>query len=281
MYICYADESGYTGAVLDPNQRFLVMAAILANTYNMHRTQADFGEIVEQFRALTGRHFREVKAEELYAGRNVWQSVAGGARHTAYEKVLLWFAQRSHHVLFSAIDTRPFFQRLDDGDTFISTLRAPYIAAALQIALVVQRRNQNHKGNKGRTLIIFDEQGEFDIHISELIAYPPPWTDEYYEYCRGDRLDQIIDTAYFVRSHHASLIQVADLVALVLRRYAALLDGGDAERYTGESDRIRSWVDIITPRLIELRHRLPPSNDALVAVYKDLCPNSLKSLRAA
>lgn len=280
MYICYADESGYAGAVIDERQRYLVMAAVLANTYNMHRTQTDFGEIVDEFQHLTGRAFREMKAEELYGGRGAWAAVVGEQRHAAYERVLRWFAARRHHVTFSAIDTRIFFALLDGADELIRMIQAPYVACALHVGLMIQRRHQHQSGNKGKTLIIFDQQGEFEFRIAELLSDPPGWTDAYYGHQRGDRLDQIVDTAYFVRSHHASLIQLADLIALVLRRHAGLNDGGDAERFPGERDRVARWIEILRPRLFERAHRLPPGNDRLAALYRRLCPPSLAGLAA-
>ncbi len=121
---------------------------------------------------------------------------------------------------------------------------------------------------------LFAQQGEFEASISELLSNPPGWTDIYYEYSGGDRLDQIIDTAYFVRSHHASLVQLADLIALVLRRYSALADGGDHERYPGEANRIGRWIDIFRPRLFARSYRLPLGDDPLVSLFRELCPPS-------
>jgi hypothetical protein len=278
LYICYADESGCTGLEFDKNQPHFVMVGILANTYSLHRTQSDFGEITDTFRQLTGKDFQEVKADQLYAGRGPWAVVTGERRHPAYRSVLEWLVRRKHDVIFSAIDTRVFFERLAADTRLPSLLPAPYIAAALHIALAVQRRNQGQEKNKERTLLIYDQQEQFDKRISELISRPADWTDPYYGYKSGDRLGQIIDTAYFVRSHHASLIQVADLIAFVFRRHAEINDGGDPERFSGERAQIQSWVNIVKPRLIESRHMLPPVSDELVQLYSDLCPRPLKEL---
>jgi hypothetical protein len=143
---------------------------------------------------------------------------------------------------------------------------------------MVQRKNQSQPSNKGKTLVIYDQQGEFEQRVAELLSNLPSWTDAYYGYAHGDRLDQIIDTAYFVRSHHASLIQLADMIAFVLRLYVALSDGGDAERYPGERNRVARWLEIIQPRLFERRHRLPSGSDSLVTMYRELCPPSVRDL---
>ncbi len=68
------------------------------------------------------------------------------------------------------------------------------------------------------------------------------------------------------------------MIALVLRRYTAMHDGGDTEKYPGEVDRIRSWFSIIAPRLAEQRHRLPPGNGDFLLLLRELCPMSLRRL---
>jgi hypothetical protein len=281
LYICYVDESGYTGTSFDKAQPYLVMVGVLANAYNMHRTESDFGDIILRFRQLTGKDLREVKAQSLYAGREPWKAVPATQRCEAYEAVLRWFASRRHDALVSAIDTAVFFRPTDNKQSLRTRIGVPYVAVALHIALMVQRRNQRQGGNKGKTLLIYDQQGEFDKRIAELISDPPTWTDGYYDHDRGDRLDQIIDTAYFVRSHHASLIQIADLIAFILRRYVEIHDGGSGERYSDERARIQAWVDIVKPRLIEGRLALPRSKDPLVDSYRTVCPASLREILQA
>lgn len=55
--------------------------------------------------------------------------------------------------------------------------------------------------------------------LAELLWSPPEWTDDYYDKKKKqERLDQLVDTAFTVKSHHAGLVQVADIYALVFRR---------------------------------------------------------------
>ena len=94
--------------------------------------------------------------------------------------------------------------------------------------------------------------------LAELLFNPPDWTDQYYE--RGktqEALDQIIDSAFYARSHHVGLVQIADLFPLLFRRSAELHDFGSEEKFDGELDRIARWVDQIATRLIPIAHRWP------------------------
>jgi len=280
MFICYADESGYTGNRSDPRSPFLVMAGVLVNTYGMHKSQNEFADIVRTVQERAGIDFAELKAKDLYAGRGIWAQsncgLDGRERQELYRDILIWFRQRRHKVVLSVIDNEAFF-RLVDENGIAEELGVPYVAAALHLALMIQRRHKNKKSNKGKTLLIFDQQKEFEKQVSRILAFPPPWTDEYYEWDgEGDRLDQIIDTAYFIRSHHASFVQVADLIAYAVRKYVEL-KAGEPEKYEGELKKIESWYqEIIYPTLIERRHCLPPGNDPLTMLYRALTPECVR-----
>ena len=146
----------------------------------------------------------------------------------------------------------------------------------MHLALAIQRRHKDKRGNKGKTLLILDQQREFEKSVSRILSSPPPWTDGYYGCSTATkRLDQIIDTAYFVRSHHASFVQIADLIAYAARKYAEL-ETGETEKYEGELKKIETWYqEIIYPTLIERRHQFPPGDDALISYYKAWTPDCI------
>ncbi len=61
------------------------------------------------------------------------------------------------------------------------------------------------------------------------------WTDDYYD--RGKkqaRLDQIVGTTFSIKSHHAGLVQVADMFAFMFRRYSEMKDFAQPEEWPGE-----------------------------------------------
>jgi hypothetical protein len=93
--------------------------------------------------------------------------------------------------------------------------------------------NQGRGKNKGNTVLIFDDNKVTADALSDLLWQPPEWTDDYYvKQKKQNRLDQIVDTTFTIRSHHAGL--VADLFALVFRRYADMKDFGKPEEWEGE-----------------------------------------------
>ena len=281
MFVCYIDESGYTGNRSDPQSPFLVMAGVLVNTYKMHKTHGEFREIVNMVKERTGQDFTEVKGKDLYIGRGVWSKnnsgLDGRERQELYRDILLWFRERQHKVVVSIINNAAFFAEVSENE-IAEFLQAPYVAAALHIALMIQRRNQSLPSNKGKTLLIFDQQKEFEKAVARLIAFPPLWSDAYYgRNEKKEQLDQIIDTAYFVRSHHASFIQIADLIAYAVRKFVELEEGQIDEKYEGEREKITTWYhEIIAPTLIERRHRLPRSGGPFVDLLRAVTPTVMR-----
>lgn len=62
------------------------------------------------------------------------------------------------------------------------------------------------------------------------------------------QLDQIIDTAFAVRSHHCSLVQAADLVAFVVRRHVELEAKANDSASDDELEVIKDCLKQIAPR---------------------------------
>src|SRR5262249_27983598 len=132
-----------------------------------------------------------------------------------------------------------------DGDPIALAFEVPYVKGAIHIALATQRFNEGKKKNKGKTLLIFDEQTQFERKVEDLIGVPPDFLAGFYHDEGAVPLDQIIDTALFVQSHYSYFIQIADTIAFVSRRFVELESFGAAEGYVGERARITAWFAII------------------------------------
>lgn len=273
MYIGYVDESGFVGRARNPDQPLQAIACILPNAYNLHRTTDEFVEIITIFRK-NNIPITELKAKEMYRGRGAWSKVPGEIRHRVFELYLKWLGDRRHKIILSLIDNNRFFDLKDGGSTIANHLGFPYVAGALQVALAIQKHHKGEKRNKGKTILIFDEQEGFENYVAELIAKPPEFTDDFYGYQPRDgiRLNQIIDTAYFVKSHHAHMVQVADAVAFVSRLHLELTVYGELEAYDGERESISSWFEMIRRRLITRGCVYPIDSHEICKFYRDVAP---------
>lgn len=266
MKIVYADETGTDG--ISP---VVVMVGVLADMARVGRTKTEFGATFADLGDQTTKALYELKSTDLYRGKNSWHGVDGEARHAIISRLCNWVGERKHQLTLAAVDLSRWRPSPNED------VNDPWLAVALHTALQVQKANQGMKKGKGVTFLVFDEQKQKSDALAELLFEPPAWTDEYYG--RGkkqDQLDQILDTAFYAKSHHAGLVQIADLFAFIFRRYVELADHGSGEDYEGEAERIAGWKDCLSERLVEPSHRWPkqPKSDA-ARWYVEIAPPSL------
>lgn len=250
------------------------MAGIIVDSQRLQRTRTDFADIFAELGDVTLRELRELKSNELYRGRGPWQGIQGNKRVAIISRLCEWLADRKHDIALAAIDlekhaVKPLHRDLD-----------VWMAAALHIALQVQRAHQRLEKRKGATFLVFDEHRRHADRLAELLFDPPEWTDEFYG--RGPKqepLDQLIDTSFYARSHHVGLVQIADLFAFLFRRYSELRDFQHAPTYDRELERINGWVETISERLIPAAHRWPKRSRGRVSDwYNAMAPPSLLAL---
>lgn len=263
MFLCYCDESGYTGRAEDPDQPVMVMAGILPNVYTYHRSDAEFRQI---FQIINGHvPLDEIKGSQIYRGRGAWANIPAESRDQVIEFYLDWISQRPHQLLISAIDNSRYLAYVRDHptDPHALALQYPYIFCGLHIAATVQKLNRRHGKNKGKTLLIYDEQSEFSDALAQLLFDPPEFIDDFVPFDeRSDRsrLSQVIDTAFFVKSHHSSMAQVADIVSFLVCLHLRLQFYGMQEAYAGEQLKIANWVARIGPKFAPLSTMYPKTS---------------------
>jgi hypothetical protein len=157
----------------------------------------------------------------------------------------------------------------------------PWLASGLHVALQIQKHYQSREKNKGNTFLIFDDNKREAESLTELIWSPPDWTDTFYSRRkRQDQLDQIIDTTFSIRSHHAGLVQVADLYAFIFCRYAELLEYKSAEEWKGERNLVETYVHQLVPRLLPRSARWPRRAGGCVCAefFNAVAPRSLMEI---
>lgn len=267
MFLCYADESGYAGSKHNPEQPVQVMAAIFPNAYSFHRSDSEFRDVFDIINTYIP--ISELKCEQIYRGRKAWSKVHFDVRDEVIEFYLSWIASRTHKFVVTAIDNAEYFSLRDKvpEDPFITEISYPYLLAGLHTALVIQKLNRSKKKNKGKTLLIFDQQDEFVDRLTSLIFEPPEFIDDFVQFNskkENCRLCQIVDTAFFVKSHQSSMAQVVDIVAYLFRLHLELTAYGAEEKYDGERDKIAGWISQIADKFIPLNIVYPRNKKPFV-----------------
>lgn len=267
MKACYADESGAHTA-----SRFLVMVGIIVDLHGINRTRREFGEIFDLIDANYPERLREIKGQKLLGGHDGWRRVDPEYRKQIAGYLCHWIGERRHKLAVAAIDRQRFAGNPAPGPE----VAEPWVAASLHLALQVQKAHQGRKRNKGNTILIFDEQKQHAGALTDLLWQTPPWTDSFYgRDANCDCLSQIFDTAFTIKSHHAGLVQVADLFAAIFRRFVELETGG-VEEWQGEQRLISGYIEQLRPRLLPRGSRWPSGNSCPCARwYRAVAPQPL------
>lgn len=241
----------------------MVMAGVLPNAYTYHRSDAEFRQI---FEIINGEvPLDEIKGRQIYRGRGAWEDIHPESRDDVIEFYLDWISQRPHRLLISAVDNSRYFNYVNANpdDPYVTAMPSPYLFSGLHIAATVQKLNKGQERNKGKTLLIYDEQSEFSDQLAQLLFDPPEFIDQYVPYDSSEdsvRLSQVIDTAFFVKSHHSSMAQVVDIVSFLVCLHLRLEHYGMQEAYDGERQKIREWVARIQDRYASIASMYPKTS---------------------
>jgi hypothetical protein len=272
MYFAYVDETGLEGT-----SPLVVMVGVVANGERLARTQDELGGIFSELEAMTGGKLKELKSKNLFSGSGIWGAVPGQERRRAISSLCEWLCDRKHDLALAAIDK----ERLAAQPPGCQELSNIWQAAACHIALQLQRAHQSKSGSKGRTVLVFDDNKQETANFSDLIYSPPLWTDSYYNRPKKkSAFFEMIDTPFAVKSHQVGLVQVADVFAGILRRYAQLAEYNQQEKYPGELEHFAEWAGVLATRLVPSAHRWPKrSNSACAQWYSSIAPTSLVALK--
>jgi hypothetical protein len=198
-------------------------------------------------------------------------------RKSIAEQLCGWLTERKHHIVLAGIDKAKLNRRIADPGPSFS--KDPWLGSAVHIALQVQKVNQGKSHNKGLTFLVFDENKAKADALAELLWDSPEWTDDYYNKKKQERLDQVIDSAFTVKSHHAGLVQVADPYALIFRRYSEFRDFGATEEWPGEGKLIDGYVEALKSRLLPKNIRWPNrARGGSAKWFNSVAPDSLVAL---
>jgi hypothetical protein len=272
MKFIYVDESGSR----DEGDVF-VMCGLMVDAYKLRKKTADFDKMLADFLANHPGDHTELKTKRFINGKGGWNNVAPDDRK-AFLTDICRLAVANGGKLFGIGLS---FQSLDEmiaaghGQPFGNSY---WLAGGMFTSALVQKKMQNVGSSKGLTVVIMDDNKVEMPQLSDGLYNASPWFDGLYQ-VRGkkrgktlwlprtakDRFDQIINTAFAIKSHHSSLVQVADAICYVYRRHLEL--ASQAEAWAGEKAYYQGLANILDPH----REKLGQPPDApCVTFYKGL-----------
>ncbi len=248
MKFAYIDESG------DSSQGdVFTMAGILIDAHKLRKWTADFDE---KFRVMNSRHRKssqDFKTKKFINGADGWGEVDPTERKVflteIVDMVICCGKVHAFGLSFEKIDA------IENNENFPKNQTNYWLASAMYISSVIQKRNQKEHNNKGHTVLIFDDNKRDITKLFEALHVCDEWYDGLYSVPRSvykktewvigshERFDQIINTAFSIKSEHSSLVQVADIISYIYRRYLELKN--QKENYTGENNYYSKLVAVL------------------------------------
>jgi len=275
MKFCYLDESG-TG-----KSPIVVMVGIIVDALRMKPTKEDWSLLLNEISKILGKEISEMHTKDFYPGNKEWHRLYGSQRKKLTKIILDWFEKRKHHFCYSSV-IKSKFQDEFDRESVASEIPTIWTFLALHNLLAIQKLNQNLKGNKGDTLLIFDKHQDIEKLI-DLISEVPSWTDCYYGRQRGKQpLNVIVDVPYVGDSKQVSLIQIADFFAYFIRRYSEIKEKLILPKFQDEEKIITGFINKIMKRRIKSSCVYHKQNiDECSKLFIKYAPESLSKYRAS
>jgi len=253
MKFIYVDESG----ARDQGDIF-VMSGLMVDAYKLRKKTTDFDAKLEEIFALHPGTRGDLKTKRFINGVGAWNQVPAQERKDFLREVCQLAVANGGKVFGIAFSFDRFDAAIaaDHGHPFANSY---WIAGAMFVSSIVQKKMQSVTNSKGLTVVIMDDNKQEMANFSEGLYRSHEWYDGLYQ-CRGkkrgesvwldrkpkDRFDQIINTAFAIKSNHSSLVQVSDALSWVYRRHLELT--AEVEAYAGEQAYYQGLVNIIEPQ---------------------------------
>jgi len=273
MKFCYLDESG-TG-----DEPYAIMVGIIVDSQRMRLTKSDWSDLLLELSKLTGKTIKEFHTRDFYRGNGPWRGIDGRTRTNILNAILDWLSARKHKVTFGGIDKEKYFKDCRTNPK-LKDLKTLWCNMAFHQMLIVQKSQQGQKNNKGNTLFVFDKEVTEEKNFAEILDSPPDWSDKYYNKKKKDeKLDQIIDVPYFGDSGQVHLLQVADIIAYILRLYLEIKTEKSEEKCEGELKNLEIMVNKIKAISLSTASRFPSKGrDEASDLFFQYAPELLRKI---
>jgi hypothetical protein len=270
MKFIYVDESGGR----DQGDVF-VMTGLMVDAYKLRKKTEDFDGRLEAMFALHPGNRADFKTSRFINGKGGWRDVDATSRKAFLKGVCELAVENGGKIFGFGLSFAAFDTAAADGHAqpFANNY---WLASAMFTTCLVQKKMQGVKNSKGLTVVIMDDNKSEMPKLSDELYQGNAWFDGLYqvqgkkrgktvwlERAKKDRFDQIINTAFAIKSDHSSMVQVADAISYVYRRHLELKSVPEA--WAGEKDYCAELVSILDPAR-EMLGRCP--GEPCVRFYK-------------
>ncbi len=263
MKFIYVDESGSAG-----DSDVFVMCGLMVDAYKLRKKTADFDKMLAEFLARHPGPSTELKTSKFINGKGGWSKFPADERKDFLRRICELAVANGGKLFGIALSFEQFNKACVAGHGHPFD-KSYWIAGGMFTCALVQKKMQRIKNSKGLTVVIMDDNKVEMPKLSDGLYDANAWFDGLYQLRgkrrgqtvwvprgREDRFDHIINSAFAIKSHHSSLVQVADAICYVYRRHLELKACDEA--YPGETAYYQSLVDILEPHR-ETLCQFPPA----------------------
>ena len=251
MKFIYVDESG----ARDQGDVF-VMCGLMIDAYKLRKKTEVFDRRLEAIFARHPGRREDFKTSRFINGRGGWSDIDAVERKEFLRGVCALAVGNGGKVFGLALSFTAFDAvAAGDAQPFGNNY---WLASAAFTACLVQKKMQVIKNSKGLTVVIMDDNKREMPKLSDELYQGNEWFDGLYQ-VRGtkrgksvwmqrkkqNRFDQIINTAFAIKSDHSSMVQVADAISYVYRRNLELTS--EDEAWDGETEYYDELVALLEP----------------------------------
>jgi Protein of unknown function (DUF3800) len=252
MKFMYVDESG--GRDLGD---VFVMCGLMVDAYKLRKKTSDFDRRLDKIFSAHPGNRADFKTSKFINGKGGWSTVDPAERKAFLRNTCRFAIENGGKIFGLGLSFARFdaAAAAEHGQPFGTN---HWLASAMYTTCLLQKKMQGIKKGKGLTVVIMDDYKKEMPKLSDGLYQTNPWFDGLYKKQRKkngetvwhprtmkDRFDQIVNTAFAIKSDHSSLVQVSDAIAYVYRRHLEL--GSAVETWTGEKAFYNDLVSTLEP----------------------------------
>ena len=284
MKFCYIDESQQEGITvrdsIEIQDNITIIVGILVDAQRLHRSRKEWKDLLIRELEISELKYpnglREIKGKDLYGRGGYWKKYDWERRKQLIDKFIGWTVKRKHKITFGAVSESKLKDNVNEAEQLGCNGLGSWDIAARHLILGVQKKQQEIKNNKGKTIFVFDDAKGKD-KLLDFVLDPPKVTEKFYnKELNKPPLDQIVDVPFFVDSLHVWGIHLADLFAYIICRFAVISEGIIKEKYEDELNQLNSWMDNMSGIFLPDSMRwVQKSDDAFTKFLRSVAPESL------
>lgn len=280
MKFCYIDESGNSS-----HNTISVMAGMLVDFTKVNKHSGIFRDerdkLFSEYHSVNGStKIDEVKTYQIYEGKKNWSKVDADIRKEFIKNACRMCERIPCEIVFSVVS----FKKYNEAKHGLKpALKGIWQWQACHLILQIQAQHFKIKGNKGNTLVIFDDHhGDMDV-LYEAFNGSADF-HSFYSYCvsrkkkilkKEENLNQIIDLLS-VESKSSIFIQLSDVFAYILRRHVEL-SSGEPELCIGDKAFTEECFKILKPKII-YKDKYWNQKVPVCELLSSIAPRNLKTI---